>query len=240
MKIFPANWDAPSNIVAFTTTREEGFSELTYAKNNLALHVGDQAETVLQNRQLLMKQFSIPKEPIWLEQIHSNICILAEEESNRLADAAVTRSQNIPLVIMTADCLPIMLCSKKGNEIAAIHAGWKGLAQGVVENTLEKMRTSQEDLIAWIGPAICGQCYQIGSEVKEAFLQNYPFTQAAFQPQGDRFLGNLPLMAELILQKLGLKEVYQSKACTFESDNTFYSYRREPKTGRIATLIWFQ
>lgn len=240
LKIFPANWPAPESICALTTTKEDGYSEYAYASNNLALHVGDLEEHVLKNRSDLRKKLSLPNEPIWLEQTHSSDCVLVDNDDNRCADAAITQQKGIPLAIMTADCLPIILCNKEGSEIAAIHSGWRGLVNGVVENTLLKMQSQPERLMAWIGPAICGQCYEIGEEVKKAYVQRYPVTANSFITRNDRYLANLPKMAELILKELGIDEVYQSNACTYELENTFYSYRREAKTGRIATLIWIK
>ena len=149
-----SNWPAPINIRALTTTRLGGESLPPYDNNNLALHVGDNADHVLKNRLALVNSLHLPGEPIWLEQTHSNHCVVVEDEPNRVADAAITRCKQFPLSIMTGDCLPILLCDKAGTEIAAIHAGWRGLVNGIVENTLSKMLNHSETLIAWIGPAI--------------------------------------------------------------------------------------
>jgi YfiH family protein len=235
MPNFKANWPAPKNIHAFTTTCEGGYSKAPYASNNLALHVGDEEVHVLKNRAALMRTHALPNEPAWLEQTHSTRCVVVETDTNRIADASITRVQQQPLAIMTADCLPILLCNREGNEIAAIHAGWRGLLNGVVENTLKKMQTPSANLLAWIGPAICQQCYKTSSEVKEAYLKQYPFTTSAF----DNLHANLPKLAELILNSAGVLSIFQSNACTFELSNMFYSYRRQSQTGRIATLIWF-
>jgi YfiH family protein len=234
-----ANWPAPSHIKALTTTRTPGFSLLPYDQNNLALHVGDDQARVIANRQQLVNTLALPAEPEWLVQTHSTDCVIVEEERNREADAAITRIPNTPLAIMTADCLPIVLCNPAGTEIAAIHAGWRGLANGVIENTLEKMKSGPNTLMAWIGPAICQDCYQIGEEVRETFSARYPYTKATFSLKGSHWHANLSKMAELILHAQGVQAVYPSGACTFERNNEFYSYRREAQTGRIATLIWF-
>ena len=235
-----ANWNAPDNIIAFTTTRLGGCSQAPYNSNNLALHVEDEASNVYKNRQQLVELMRIPAEPVWLNQTHSTHCIIVEEDSNRDADAAITRGANQPLVIMTADCLPILLCSETGDEIAAIHAGWRGLCQGIVENTLNKMTNKPESLIAWVGPAICGSCYEIGNEVFEAFTTKNPETQVGFQAKADKWLANLPLIAQISLNALGINKVFQSNLCTFEQEDLFFSYRKRPQTGRIATLIWLR
>lgn len=225
-----ANWPAPKNISALSTTR---------LFNNLALHVGDDEQQVLQNRQALRQYLDLPSEPFWLNQTHSTTCVLADKEAQTNADAAISRSKQHPLVILTADCLPITLCTLQGNEIAAIHAGWKGLCEGVIESTLDKMESPAEDLLAWIGPSICQSCYEIGEEVYRAFTNKHPSSAAAFQAKNKKYLANLAKIAEIILYSRGVKAVYQSDLCTFELEEEFYSYRREGQTGRIATLIWF-
>lgn len=239
MKNLIANWSAPKNISALSTTCVAGYSQAPFACNNLGLGIGDHEEHVLQNRKQLIADLQLPAEPQWLVQKHSTLCVLVEEEQERIADAAITRSTKHPLVILTADCLPIMLCNTQGTEIAAIHAGWKGLAHGIIENTLKKMNSNKADLLAWIGPAICQRCYEVGEEVYQTFTHHYPQSQEAFLPQGTKWLANLPRIAELVLNAQGVKAVYQSQLCTFERKNEFYSYRRSSQTGRIGTLIWF-
>ncbi len=235
-----ANWPAPQTVQALTTTRFPGVSQHHYAANNLAMHVADNAAHVQQNRQNLIDSLQLPHEPIWLNQTHSTHCVVVENSAaSRDADAAVTRMRQLPLVIMTADCLPIVLCNQQGTEIAAIHAGWRGLANGIIENTLAKMHSDAQTCLAWIGPAICGQCYETGEEVRAQFMSRYPQAENAFfQHQGSLHM-NLSLMAEQILRELGVSSVTQSNACTFESEQ-YYSYRKQAQTGRIATLIWFK
>ncbi|KGP63488.1 polyphenol oxidase [Legionella norrlandica] len=238
MKNRIANWPAPKNIMALSTTRLSGFSQDPYTSNNLGLHVGDKKHHVLKNRQQLAELIGLPSEPVWLEQTHSTICITAEEDNHRNADAAITRLPKLPLVILTADCLPVMLCNKQGTEIAAIHAGWKGLCNGIIENTLKKLNSNAADILAWIGPAICQKCYEIGEEVYLSFTNQYPLTRKAFEPIQNKWLANLPQIAEIVLNLKGIKAVFQSNLCTYELKNEFYSYRRESQTGRIGTFIW--
>lgn len=234
-----ANWSAPRNITALSTTRLSGYSVSPYNENNLGLHVGDDPLHVMKNREQLKEVLRLPEEPVWLEQTHSTTCIIPEADSNRCADAAITRSPLHPLVILTADCLPITLCNIQGDEIAAIHAGWKGLFNGIVENTLYKMNSDTSDLLAWIGPAICQNCYEVGDEVHQSFTEKYPLSHVAFKPTGSKWFANLPKIAKLILNLHGVTAVYQSDLCTFELKNEFYSYRRQSQTGRIGTFIWF-
>ncbi len=234
-----ANWPAPLNIRALTTTRTIGHSLPPYDHNNIALHVGDNEEHVQANRRALVTSLQLPSDPVWLEQTHSNHCVVVEEDAERTADAAITRCKHTPLAIMTADCLPIVLCDRNGTEIAAIHAGWRGLVNGIVENTLAKMHSRADTLLAWIGPAICQACYEVSHEMQQTYIHQYPFTEATFMNNGSQCHANLPKMAELILNAEGVTAVFQSAACTFEQKNKFYSYRREAQTGRIATIIWF-
>ena len=234
-----ANWPAPKNISALTTTRLSGFSQSPWDSNNLGLHVGDNPDHVLKNRQQLTSLLNLPADPIWLNQTHTTTCVIAETDFTRDADAAISHSMSHPLVIMTADCLPITLCNLQGTEIAAIHAGWKGLCNGIIDNTLDKMTSKPAELIAWIGASICQKCYETGHEVFEACVNKYPFCKNAFKINDSKCFANLPLIAEMLLKAYGVHAVYQSGLCTYELKNEFYSYRREKQTGRIGTLIWF-
>ena len=239
MTDFLAHWPAPPNISALTTTRMSGISVAPYNSNNLALHVGDMKEHVQHNRCELVKRLSLPNQPAWLDQTHTNQCVMVEYETNRHADAAISRSPEHPLAIMTADCLPILLCNREGTEIAAVHAGWRGLLNGIIQNTINKMQTTPASILAWIGPAICAHCYETGSDVRDAYTSRYPFTETAFFYKESRLHADLPKLATLILNASGISAVYPSNACTFELKKQFYSYRRHTQTGRMATLIWF-
>lgn len=238
MKTKLANWPAPKNISALSTTRLSGFSQAPYNFNNLGLGIGDNDQHVLQNRQQLVEHLQLPGEPQWLRQTHSTHCVLVEEDTNRDADASITRSSTHPLVILTADCLPIVLCTRQGTEIAAIHAGWRGLVNGIVENTIAKMHSKASELLAWIGPAICQQCYEVGDEVYQTFTSKYPECKLAFTSVNTKWRANLPKIAEMVLNLQSVNAVYQSELCTFESESELYSYRRTSQTGRIGTLIW--
>ncbi len=240
-----AEWSSPPNVHAFTTTIVGGISHPPYASFNLAQHVGDNAEHVQRNRQILIETLNLPSEPEWLEQTHSNQCIVVENSSLRQVDAAVTREPNTVLSILTADCLPIVLTNLKGNEVAAIHAGWRGLANGIIDETLSQMHSSPSELMAWIGPAICHQCYETGEEVKSTFLKQYPYTSSAFYNTNQQLHCNLSQLASMVLTHHGIPSIYQSNQCTAEAtfeeteQHKYFSYRRGKQTGRIATLIWF-
>lgn len=240
-----ANWPAPSHVRALTTTRQHGNSQAPYDHNNVGLHVGDNPEHVLLNRRGLITSHNLPTEPEWLIQTHSTHCINRDNDLSRNADAAITREPNRVLAIMTADCLPIVICNQQGTEIAAIHAGWRGLVNGIIENTIAKLISHPKDLMAWIGPSICHTCYEVGDDVRCTILSKYESTEKCFTrspqttPINPKWLANLPQLAEEVLKKLHINAVYQSNMCTFEQKEYFYSYRRTPQTGRIVTLIWF-
>lgn len=233
-----ANWPAPKHVHALTTTRLTGQSKPPFDQNNLALHVGDEPLSVNANREALMQTLKLPHTPAWLNQTHSTRCVFVEEETDRDADAAITRSRGLPLAILTADCLPIVLCNHEGTEIAAIHAGWRGLVNGIVEQTLSRMQSKSNHLMAWIGPAICRTCYAIGDEMQQAYLERYPMTATLFELRGQQYHADLPKMAEMILKEQGVHQVFQSDRCSYEEQRQFYSYRRDGQTGRMATLIW--
>lgn len=233
-----ANWCAPNNIYAFTTLRYPGFSQYPFNENNLAYHVGDQADKVALNRQQLCVHLPRQQEPIWLQQTHSIHCIIADVEQGRIGDAVVTRQAYTPLAILTADCFPILLCNHAGTEIAAIHAGWRGLFNGIIENTLHKMASKADELIAWVGPGICQSCFQINEDLVRLYQDCY-FSNNAFYKMNKKCYANLAQVAEFILIHAGVKLIYQANVCTYEQEKHFYSYRRNVQTGRMATLIWF-
>ncbi len=236
LNFIEANWPAPSSIGAGTSTSVNGFSKGFYASNNLALHVEDEANNVYANRAQLKSMLGFSHEPHWLNQTHSTNVSVVENGDGPEADASITRLKTTPLVILTADCLPIVLCDINGGEIAAIHAGWRGLYNGIIQNTLQKMQTPPHQCMAWIGPAICQNCYETSLEIKTQFITQYPDLADTFQNRQ----ANLPLMAERILKAHGVNAVYPSNICSFEEKNRCYSYRRSPQTGRMGTFIWFR
>ena len=235
MDFLKANWRAPRFVHACTTQQNNERP----GNFNLATHVNDDINTVLGNRAYVAKHFGFTNQPAWLHQTHSSECVDIDISERRDADAAVTRQLKQPLVILTADCLPILLCHQKKHEIAAIHGGWRGLHDGVIENSLGKLDDDANQYMAWIGPAICGNCYEVGPDLHEKFLQKHPHSGSCFTKHEDKFKLHLPLMAEHILRLYGVTAVFQSHICTFENP-ALYSYRRQAQTGRIATFIWLE
>lgn len=236
------SWPAPHCIKAVSTLRTSGFSTAPFDQFNLGTHVNDDATAVAKNHQLLIKELGLLHPPGWLNQTHSNRCIYLSSTTSTysVADASFTRESNIPCAVMTADCVPILLCQAEGLEVAAIHAGWRGLHSGIIENTLRQLQSTPAELMAWIGPAIGPDHFEIGDEVYHHFInKDQRLAPAFFQPQGNRWHGNLFLLCELILKQCGVTAIYCDYLCTFKDQQRFYSYRRDAGvTGRMASLIW--
>lgn len=239
-------WPAPKNIQACYTTRTPGKSLGEYAEFNLALHVNDHALHVQENRQNLTQCASLPTTPKWLNQIHSATAVLADTVSFEFppdADASFTRSSNEVCAVMTADCLPILVTNKAGTEVAAIHAGWQGLAKGVIESTLSKLSSPPNSLLIWIGPSIHQANYEVGEDFYAAFAKQHSSHEMslAFSKQPhQKWRANVPLLAVQRLKRLGVSEknIYLSQECTYAHPEKYFSYRRDGVTGRMASLIW--
>ena len=234
-----ANWSAPPQVKALCTTRIGGSSQHPYQSFNLAAHVGDNDKCVQRNREFLFNSLDLPAEPCWLEQTHSTRVVNLENESSRSADAAITRKSDTIAVVMTADCLPILLCNRGGSEVAAIHAGWRGLADGIIEATVNDMKSPASELIAWIGPAISQQCFEVGDEVRDIFIAKQQNHESHFiANRAAHWLCDLPALAADTLSRLGVAEINRSEYCNFSDESLFFSYRRNTTTGRMASLIW--
>lgn len=236
------DWPAPMTVRAVSTTRRGGISLPPYASLNLANHVGDDPADVAENRRRLAAKAGLPAEPAWLEQVHG-VSVAAAEIVLRpvAADAAFTREPGRPCVVMTADCLPVLFCDRAGTVVAAAHAGWRGLAGGVLGATVARLATPAAELLAWLGPAIGPDAFEVGEEVRAAFLALDAGNAGCFQssPAG-RWLANLYELARRQLRGLGVSAVYGGEFCTFSEPERFFSYRRELCTGRMATLIWLE
>ena len=241
MDTLVAKWQVPNNVVAFSTTRQGGVSKAPFASLNLAQHVNDNPLDVAENRKRLTTL--LPQAPFWLSQTHSTrvVCVDAQTDANQLydADALYTQQVNQPLAIMTADCLPVFVCSKLGDEVAAIHAGWRGLLNGVIENTLNCFKSSQ--LIAYLGAAIGPQKFEVGDDVKSAFCNKHEDAISCFQPidgKPNKYLANIYQLARIVLEKQGVSSISGGEYCTVTQQNLFFSYRRDGVTGRNAHIIY--
>lgn len=235
-----ANWNAPPGIRAGTTTRSGGTSSPPFDSFNLALHVGDNDDAVLTNRKRLASLLDLPAEPCWLEQVHGNrICNTRQLVENLRADGAWTAREGVVCTVLTADCLPLLLCDRKGEVVAAVHVGWRGLSNNIVTNAIGCMDTEPGDLLAWIGPYISVDHFEIGKEVREACLNAVPEATDAFIPsRPEHWYADLGLLVRTQLTASGVIDISEAGFCTYSDRRRFYSYRRDGKTGRSASLIW--
>lgn len=233
-------WPAPGNVRALQTTRTGGVSTAPYDSLNLGNHVGDAPMAVARNRMLL--NTLLPSEPVWLEQVHGTSVANADLASCSVqADACIARQRGSVCVVMTADCLPVLLCDAQGSVVGAAHAGWKGLAAGVIEATVQAMGAAPQHLMAWLGPAISQQAFEVGGEVRALFVDADPHAAAAFMPGKDgKWFADIYALARLRLDAMGVGQVYGGGHCTHRERERFYSYRRDGVTGRMGTFIWIE
>lgn len=237
------DWPAPPGVRAVSTLRSGGLSQGPWASLNLGLGVGDDDHRVLENRRHLREVLGLAREPGWLRQVHGSAvvdlacCVQALPE----ADASLARGPVGVCAVLTADCLPVLFCDRDARVVAAAHAGWRGLAAGVLEATIDAMGCAPERILAWLGPAIGPRAFEIGPEVRAVFLEHDPACAADFVPgQGDRWLADLQALARRRLMARGLQDIHACRACTFSEPERFFSYRRDGRTGRMASLIWLE
>jgi YfiH family protein len=246
------DWPAPTAVRALSTLRTGGASVPPFASLNLGGHVGDDATAVEGNRRALLAAAGLPAEPAWLEQVHG-ICVtdLDSPGPTGPSDAAVTRQPGRVCAILTADCLPVLLTGAAGDRVGASHAGWRGLAGGVIEATVSALGGPPEELLAWLGPAIGPRHFEVGAEVREEFLRRVgagdtpaadaAADEAAFLPNArGRYMADLYALARGRLLRLGVERIYGGGECTYTDDARYFSHRREGRTGRQATLIWLE
>jgi YfiH family protein len=224
MDYIQAEWPAPSHIKAYTTVRDSW---------------GDRHHLLDNDR--LMTLLQLPAEPIWLKQTHTALAVSAELSNiGQEADASFTSARNRVCAVLTADCLPLFICDQAGTQVAAIHAGWRGLANGIIESTLSAFKQPRESLLVWLGPAIGPQKFEVGSDVYEAFTRKDAASEAGFKPHTPgKWLADLYTLAKIRLTSMGITQVYGGQFCTYSQPDLFYSYRRDKgQTGRMASLIW--
>jgi YfiH family protein len=249
MDLITPDWiGAPSNIGAFSTMRQGGFSQAPYDDGsggglNLGLHVGDVPEHVERNR--LVIRSLVPGRPSWLTQVHGSTVVDASTATDApRADASISTQRGVVCAIQTADCLPVLFCDAGGGVVGAAHAGWRGLASGVLENTVGAMRNQgATEILAWLGPAIGPERFEVGEEVLRTFTALDTKTEAAFKridDRPDKYLADIYQLARILLSKHGVQKVYGGGMCTVSDVRQFYSYRRDQVTGRMATLIWIK
>lgn len=231
------DWPAPPSVKSLMTTREGGASGAPWASFNLGDHVGDDPARVAANRARLRER--LPAEPGWLRQVHSARVVELGRDANLEADASFTREQEQVCAVLTADCLPVLFCDRAGSVVAAAHAGWRGLAGGVLEATVAAMRVDPGEILAWMGAAIGPAAFEVGDEVRGNFVGQHPEAASAFVPHGPgKWLADLYRLARVRLESAGVRAVYGGGRCTFSEKEVFFSYRRDGVTGRMASLVW--
>ncbi len=234
------------NIHAFTTLKSGGISNGDFKEFNLATHVGDDIEAVNANRKKLLEDLQLPAQPLWLEQVHSNKVICADDFTSSItrqdalqADASFSRKKGVVCSVMTADCLPVFFCNSAGTEVAVAHAGWRGLHAGIISNTVRAMKSSPEELLVTLGPAIGPAVFEVGEDVLSAFVEKNTINEAAFiSTRPGHYLCDIYQLARNELAVLGVDKVSGGNHCTYSENQLFYSYRKQKITGRMANLIW--
>lgn len=234
------DWPAPEGVRAVSTQRDGGLSKGIYKGLNLGDHVGDDTQAVSANRELLLQPPGPAAQPRWLEQVHGSMAIAADDwQPGVRADACVSMRPNQVCAVLTADCLPVLFCDETGQCVAAAHAGWRGLLSGVLENTLMLMSAPPPRLMAWLGPAIGPGAFEVGEEVRAAFVGQAPGTEVFFEPNpAGRWQADLAGLARHRLTRLGLERIYGGEFCTASDPERFFSYRRDGQCGRMASMIW--
>lgn len=241
------DWPAPDNVHAVITLRSRGSSNPPYNDFNLATHVGDDLVQVAANRSILCQHLNLKMEPIWLDQVHGNdIVYAASDYSDITADGSFTDREDQPCVILTADCMPVLFCNLQGTQVAAVHAGWRGLCSGIISKALDQF-ASGDTVMAYLGPAISAKHFEVGAEVRTAFLSQVSTNDEkesvknAFKKASDnRYLADLYSLARAELARKGVTQIYGGEFCSYSQAALFYSYRREKICGRNASLIWLK
>jgi YfiH family protein len=236
---YAPDWPAPGNVRSWQTTRPGGVSTGAWNSLNLGLHVGDDAAAVTSNRASLAAALALPAEPVWLDQVHGTHILDVDGRGWAPADGAVTRQSGVVLAVMTADCLPVLLASKDGTAIGVAHAGWRGLANGVLTAAVTAMPVAPSALLVWLGPAIGPAAFEVGDEVRAAFVDADPEAAVAFAPNArGRWQADLHWLARRQLCRAGVQSIYGNPTCTFAEPARYFSHRREAPCGRMASLIW--
>jgi hypothetical protein len=233
-------WPASLGVRALATKRAGGVSRAPWHSFNLGDHVGDDPLAVAANRALLRRE--LPAEPLWLAQVHGTRCVdAALAAPGTVADASFTRQRGVVCAVLTADCLPVLLCDERGGVVAVAHAGWRGLAAGVIEATVAAMGEAGARLLAWLGPAIGPRAFEVGGEVRDIFIGHDARASAAFVAAGnDKWRCDIALLARQRLAALDIRRVASADFCTVSDADRFFSYRRDGVTGRMASLIWME
>lgn len=239
-RIIVPQWPVPQGVAACSSTRVGGVSLPPYDSLNLGAHCGDDLTHVEENRARMFAAGGLPSKPVWLEQVHGKdvLTLTGGSYDSKRADAAYSNIPGLVCAVMTADCLPVLFCNRAGTEVAAAHAGWRGLCEGVLEETVACFSDQPENIMAWLGPAIGPDAFEVGPEVRDAFMAKDANAGKAFRPAGEKYYADIYQLARQRLANVGVEQVYGGDRCTFSQKDDFFSYRRDKITGRMASFIW--
>ena len=239
-------WPAPKTVMSAVTLRYGGISSFPFGSNNLAAHVGDDPSSVASNRRNLLAQIGGFKSPLWLDQVHGTTIVDADESQDGImADGSYSRKQNRVCLVLTADCVPILLCNRRGDQVAAVHAGWRGLSKGIISRAVS-LFGDPSDVLVYLGPSIGVDAYEVNEDVRRSFLNSADGSNYAdrlsqvFKPTKDRFMLDVCELAKIQLSHFGVHQVYGGNCCTFSDQKSFFSVRRDKMTGRNASMIWLR
>ncbi len=239
-KTIVPHWPLPEGVSACSSTRVGGVSLTPYDSMNLGAHCGDDLVHVEENRRLFYAAAGLPSKPVWLEQVHGKtvLKLTGEPYASKRADASYSNTPGTVCAVMTADCLPVLFCNEAGTEVAAAHAGWRGLCEGVLEETVACFQDRPQNIRAWLGPAIGPLAFEVGPEVREAFVAKDQKAASAFRAAGEKYYADIYQLARQRLENVGVTQVYGGDRCTWTESGDFFSYRRDRTTGRMASFIW--
>jgi len=241
MNLLIPDWPVPAWVRSVSSTRQGGVSQPPFDSLNLTRHVDERTADVARNRQRLVEKLALPSEPRWLNQVHGVTVVDLDDASGELpdADASITCMANTVCAVFTADCLPVLFCDRSGTQVAAAHAGWRGLAAGILEATVAAFVAQPEEILVWLGPAIGPQAFEVGDEVRQAFCGvDSAATEAFVATRPGHWLADLYQLARQRLARVGVTSVYGGDRCTFSEPGDFYSFRRDNSSSRMSSIIW--
>lgn len=238
--MLPSDWLIPKGVKLAFTQRQGGVSQPPFDSLNLGTHVGDSLTDVMQNRAIIRSALALPCEPAWLEQVHGVKVVDLDNDQQRVADGSFCQSTNHVCAVLTADCLPVLICDKQATQVAAVHAGWRGLCDGIIEAAIGQFDAPADQLLVYLGPCIGATAFEVGDDVRQQFIAKHLQTTLFFSPRGHKYMGDLQGIARYRIEQAGVSHIFCLSDCTYTLKQRYFSYRREPITGRMASLIWLE
>ncbi|WP_110457495.1 peptidoglycan editing factor PgeF [Shewanella algidipiscicola] len=238
--MLPSDWLIPKGVKLAFTQRQGGVSQPPFDSLNLGTHVGDSLTDVMQNRAIIRSALALPCEPAWLEQVHGAKVVDLDNDQQRVADGSFCQSTNHVCAVLTADCLPVLICDKQATQVAAVHAGWRGLCDGIIEAAIAQFDAPADQLLVYLGPCIGATAFEVGDDVRQQFIAKHLQTTLFFSPRGHKYMGDLQGIARYRIEQAGVARLFCLPDCTYTLKQRYFSYRRESVTGRMASLIWLE